>query len=120
MNHPRLKRVFKEILNELENNPQFSARVAQALGDVKSSTSGRRRGRRSPAVVDPIKTFDESGESGLRSALAKLDLEMLRDIVAEFGMDPAKLVMKWVDPTRVIDHVVANAAVRAKKGDAFR
>ncbi|WP_162527293.1 hypothetical protein [Sphingomonas solaris] len=46
--------------------------------------------------------------------------EQLLDIVAEFGMDPGKLVMKWKDRDRVADRIVETAIARATKGDAFR
>ena len=52
--------------------------------------------------------------------LAALNLEQLRDVVAEYGMDPNKLVMKWKDRERVVDHIVTTSASRARKGDAFR
>ena len=52
--------------------------------------------------------------------LAYLDLEELRNIVAQFGMDPRRLVMKWKDAQRVREHVVATTIQRSRKGDAFR
>jgi hypothetical protein len=51
---------------------------------------------------------------------ASLDLEQLRDVVAEYRMDPNKLVMKWKDRERVIEHIATTAASRGRKGDAFR
>jgi hypothetical protein len=50
----------------------------------------------------------------------ELSLEQLRDIVAEFGMDPGKLVLKWKSPQKVIDRIVEISMPRAQKGDAFR
>ena len=49
-----------------------------------------------------------------------LTLDQLRDIVAQYGMDPSKLVMKWKDPERVMDQIVELALTRSIKGDAFR
>jgi hypothetical protein len=60
------------------------------------------------------------GRDNLRNALAPLDLERLKDIVAQFGMDPSKLVMKWKDRDRVAEHIVETSITRATKGDAFR
>lgn len=79
----------------------------------------RRGGRRAPAVIDPI-DLAAHGELGLRERLASLDLERLHDIVAQYGMDPGKLVMKWRDSERVIERIVEVALARATKGDAFR
>lgn len=86
---------------------------------LASSDGKRRGGRRTPAVLDPIALAAE-GEPALRGRLEGLDLERLLDIVAQFGMDPGKLVMKWRDPERVIDRIVELSLARATKGDAFR
>jgi hypothetical protein len=80
----------------------------------------RRTGRRSPAKLDPFKILADSGEQALMTQLAELDLEELRDIVAQFGMDPRRLAMKWKEARRVREHVVTTTAQRSRKGDAFR
>jgi hypothetical protein len=92
-----------------------------ALGEAETEDGkGPKRGnRRTPATVDPVAEI-QKGEQCLRDLLAPLDLEQLRDVVAEYRMDPNKLVMKWHDRARVVDHIVETAAVRNKKGDAFR
>jgi hypothetical protein len=43
----------------------------------------------------------------------------LRDVVADYGMDPGKLVMKWRDADRIVDRIVEVARGRAQKGSAF-
>ena len=48
-----------------------------------------------------------------------LSLDM-RDIVAEFAMDPSKLVMKWKKPDRIIEHIIQSSKRRSVKDDAFR
>jgi hypothetical protein len=81
---------------------------------------GTKRGnRRTPALFDPIGE-GELGEARLREKLGGLDLEQLRDVVADFRMDPNKLVMKWKDREKVIDHIVLTSMTRRQKGDAFR
>ncbi len=70
-------------------------------------------------MLDPVQLV-RSGEQVLRSNLEKLTLDQLRDIVAEYGMDPSRLVMKWNTPERVIDRIVEISIARAHKGDAFR
>jgi hypothetical protein len=74
---------------------------------------------RATALIDPIREI-EHGEHHLRDRLAPLDLEQLRDVVAEYRMDPNKLVMKWKDRERVIDHILSTSISRGRKGDAFR
>ncbi|MDE0403802.1 MAG: hypothetical protein OXI53_00610 [Nitrospira sp.] len=56
----------------------------------------------------------------LRAELALLTLDQLKDIVADYGMDREKLVMKWKTPNRVIDRIVEISISRAHKGDVFR
>lgn len=91
------------------------------LADLVQMPPGMKRtGRRAPAKLDPFKIITDSGEQALMADLAELDLEELRDIVAQFGMDPRRLVMKWKDAQRVRGHIVATTAQRSRKGDAFR
>lgn len=91
------------------------------LADLVEMPPGlKRTGRRAPAKLDPFKIFAESGEHALMAQLADFDLEELRDLVAQFGMDPRRLVMKWKDTQRIREHVVATTAQRSRKGDAFR
>lgn len=127
---------MREVIAETDTNPAFRARLEQAMAlDAKSSTKKRaakalRRephtpqpkrpsNRRAPAAVDPVQLARE-GETLLRDALGKLDIEQLRDVVADYGMDPGKLVMKWRDNERVIERIVEISCGRAQKGSAFR
>lgn len=130
-----LSRLMRVVIEEAERNPDFEAALNDALG---SSTQGKRKppkaealgpaddgeakrgkNRRAPAALDPVQVVRD-GEPTLRSALEKLSLEQLRDIVAEYGMDPGRLVMKWNTPERVIDRIVEMSVARAHKGSAFR
>jgi hypothetical protein len=126
---------MRVVIEEAERNPEFEAALNDALGaslgkqklpkdsyeDGPAKTSNAKRGknRRPPAALDPIQVVRE-GEIALRAALESLSLDQLRDIVAEYGMDPTRLVMKWVDAPRVIDRIVELSTARARKGDAFR
>ncbi len=122
------------IADEAEQNAGFGKRVAEVLGggemdgSVTSHANGRMGGReerktrpnrRAPAVLDPI-TLAAEGEGAVRSGLATLSIEQLKDIVAEYGMDPGKLVMKWKTPEKIIDRITEVSLARARKGDAFR
>ena len=119
--------VAQVIADEAERNEDFRGRIEQALAlERPTRTKGasvrkptRRGGRRTPAVLDPVEVARD-GEDILRSHLGKLELNQLLDIVAQYGMDPGKLVMKWKTPDRVIDRIVEISLSRATKGDAFR
>lgn len=114
---------IKVVGDEAERNAEFRSRLQIALGLENVESSGavvkRKGGRRTPAVIDPVDLARE-GEPVLRERLLALDLEQLRDIVAQYGMDPGKLVMKWKHKDRVIDRIVEISASRSTKGDAFR
>lgn len=117
----RLEALFKVLAEEVDRNPHFAERLAAALDCVEARGESERSksGRRARAVLDPVAIYRE-GETILRERLLSLDLEQLRDIVAGYGMDPGKLVMKWKTRERVVDHIVETAAARARKGEAFR
>lgn len=125
----RLSALVAAISEEAEKNELFRANVERALGINASPTSisqsrtaattSKRGGRRTPAVLDPVE-LARQGEGKLRTELSKITLDQLRDIVAQYGMDPGKLVMKWKDSNRVMERIVELALARAIKGDAFR
>jgi len=124
----KLSAFVDAVITEAERNDRFRHEIEQALGTETAAIGrngspareGRRKGgRRSAAIVDPV-DLARQGEALLRERLSKLDLEQLRDVVAQHGMDPGKLVMKWKDQDRVIERIVEMSLARATKGDAFR
>ena len=129
-----LQNFAKVAAEEAERNPEFEKRIREALGlpedsdpvsrpqrDLASAESPARtrRGRRTPAVLNPVELVSE-GEQALRDQLVPLTVEQLKDIVAGYGMDPSNLVMKWKSRDRITDHIVQMAITRSQKGDVFR
>jgi hypothetical protein len=124
----RLSALVTVITDEANKNESFRLSVEHALGITMPpcaskpqvvGTTKQKGGRRTPAVLDPVE-LARQGEGSLRVQLNMLNLDQLRDIVAQYGMDPGKLVMKWKDIDRVKDRIVELALARATKGDAFR
>jgi hypothetical protein len=117
----RLRALIAQVIEEARRNPDFSKRLEQALGGETrtSAASGRRRHRRDPAPFDPYAVYRD-GEPALRSQLDELNVEQLKDIVAEHGMDGAKLAMKWKSADRLIELIVASVASRSRKGEVCR
>lgn len=129
-----LHRLVRAVLEEAERNPAFEAALQEALGgpplkpkepkppkgaETPGGDPKRPKNRRAPAALDPVQVV-RSGEATLREQLAKLNVEQLKDIVAEYGMDPGRLVVKWTSSERLIDKIVELSLSRASKGDAFR
>ena len=123
---PSLKRklaeLFKAVANEAERNPTFSVALQDIFNvlpqEMPKKDSSKGANRRAAPLLDPIE-LAVSGELTLRNALAPLSVEQLKDIIAAYGMDQAKLAMKWKDASRIADRIVEFSLARARKGDAF-
>jgi hypothetical protein len=134
----QLKELFDIIREEARQNLAFSERLAKLFNQLSEPAPTRNHGRhargfddttgppeakrgnrRAQGIVDPVAEI-QHGEDRLRGLLGPLNLEQLRDIVAEYRMDPNKLVMKWKDRERIIEHIIETAINRGRKGDAFR
>lgn len=116
----QLNDLIKVIVEEAKANPQFEKRLEEVL--LKSVTPkqvSKRKNKRTSAVFDPFEIFQESGVM-LRQKLNKLNIEKLKDIIAEYGMDQSKLAMKWKNQDRLIEHIITTVEARSRKGDAFR
>lgn len=125
-----LKQLADIIIEETEKNDDFACKIGQILrGEMvtvkKKSTrckiSGTERpsNRRDPAVIDPVSLILKD-EFLLVEKLQNLTDKQLKDIIADYGMDPSKLAMKWRNRERLINYIVDTARRRAVKGDAFR
>jgi hypothetical protein len=124
-----LKNLFDEIVEEAAKNRKFGARLEEIIEQLRPSSQfplsnmpekqRRVSRRRAPGVIDPLSIMQVS-EEALREALTALDIEQLKDIVAEHGMDTNKLAMKWRARERLEDLIVTSIRGRLAKGDAFR
>ena len=111
---PRFARALADVF------PADSGRASETIAPPRSSGSTPRRGKRSPGALDPFAVYREVGESGLRDRLCELDIDQLKDIIAEHGMDYDKLAMRWRTAKKLQDRVVAQVLARECKGDVFR
>lgn len=120
-----LKALFDVVLNEAEKNEDFAEALSNIfektenpVNDKRTETMKRGTNRRDKAVLDPIKLAEEGSLN--KDVLVALSDKELKDIIAEFKMDPSKLAMKWKDKNRVIELILETSFRRASKGDAFR
>jgi hypothetical protein len=122
-----LRALFDAVVAEAERSPAFARRLQQALSGFAAPAPapkpapapGRKGGRRAPAALDPFAAYAD-GEGALRARLGEFTLDQLKDVVAEHGMDPSKLAMRWKTPGKLIDLIVRTVHDRMEKGDAFR
>ena len=117
-----LAKLVGVVADEAARTPRFAKALTAALssGIVEPPPKQKRASRRAPGVIDPFAIYGDVGEDGLRQQLGQLNLEQLRDIIAEHGMDHDRLAMKWKTPKRVIDRIVEKVSTRTVKGSAFR
>jgi hypothetical protein len=124
----QLARLTQAVAVEAARTQRFARALSRAIEEpapAQASTPDRsalrkKSNRRNPGIKDPFAVFAERGEAGLREQLATMNIEQLRDIIAEHGMDRDRLAMKWKDAQRVADRIVDRVAARATKGSAFR
>jgi hypothetical protein len=121
------KKVSACITDEISNNDEFAKRMGSIFEDnlVKGKskaeidmTKPKRSNRREPSKVDPFILL-EQGVDAFKGALELLDIEELKDVIAEHGMDSAKLAMKWKDRNRLINHIIDTTQRRSSRGEAF-
>lgn len=119
-----LTRAFTAVAAEASRTPRFAnaliAAFRESVDQPGANVKPKRANRRPPGPFDPFEVFAEDKVAGLRRRLQDLELEQLRDIIAEHRMDNDRLAMKWKDVDRVIDRIIDRVAARAEKGSAFR
>ncbi len=108
-----------------EGDAEFAKKAIEAIKSVNRKEQNRRtakghpQNRRPPGSLDPYEIYRAGGVSELRARLSILEIEELKDIVAEHGMDRSKLAMKWKTTERLVDLIVDTVQQRAHKGEAF-
>ncbi|SOC11265.1 hypothetical protein SAMN05880501_106114 [Ureibacillus xyleni] len=114
----KIKNLFQVIIDETKNNNDFAEKISCVFTESKPVQV--HKNKRKPALFHPIIILDEKGEEALLHSLNKLDIDQLKDIVAEYGMDPAKKVMRWKKKEKFVAHIIEVSHNRLKKGNAFR
>ena len=113
----RLDAFVRVVLDEAERNPEFAARIEDALGGDFAPRRTTRRAR-APAAFDPVAAAHE-GEDDLRARLVELSADQLKDMIAEYGLDPTGRANRWRKPERLVELICDRAVERAQKGRSF-
>ena len=118
----KMKALYDLVIKEAENNEVFAEKLELIMlnpeKERKTGSTKRSGNRRDRAILDPILLAEEGKLS--KEVLEPLTDKKLKDIIADYGMDPSKLAMKWKDRDRVIKLIIDTSQRRASKGDAFR
>ena len=99
--------------------------LAEAAPPPPRAQTAKGAGRAGPAAsaaasgFDPFVVLREGGESGLRAALAGLDLASLRQLVRTHRLDPNRVSARWSAHERVVALIVEQVRARANHGKAF-
>ncbi len=116
-----LKAIFNELLKEIHDNKDLQQRIThlikEQVGEVDKRPKKRRRRKLGP--FDPM-TIHRNQPQELEPRLSALEIDELKDIIAEHGMDRSKLAMRWKAKERLIDLIMTTVKSRSQKGDAFR
>lgn len=121
----KIRALYNLVIEEAEKNEEFASSLERIFSGeaekskVKNTTNAKRSSnRRDQAVLDPIKLAEDGNLT--EEVLKPLTEKELKDIIAEYGMDPSKLAMKWKNKERLIRLILDTSFRRASKGDAFR
>jgi hypothetical protein len=127
--------LVRVIADEAARNQRFANAIAGALGPATAAVDAApapstgqaparkdpvRRAKRAAGPFDPFEVFRDGGEAGLRDRLEPLDVDRLKDIIAEHAMDYDKLAMRWRTPSKLQERIVDRVKALSTKGDAFR
>lgn len=110
-------------------HPQISAlskaKKADLIETIAADTplAGQQAGgkrKRMPSVLDPYALARQEGETALRARLGDLDVDQLKDLVHDYGMDYDHRAMRWTDQQRLIGRIIERVDFGTTQGSAFR
>ena len=110
-------------------HPQISAlskaKKADLIETIAADTplAGQQAGgkrKRMPSVLDPYALARQEGEATLRARLGDLDVDQLKDLVHDYGMDYDHRAMRWTDQQRLIGRIIERVDFGTTQGSAFR
>lgn len=110
-------RILRSLAEGIERKPELLKDLG--LEKVAIVAGGRKTARR-PVDVDVFGIFSQGGEKALRDELSSLELNSLRRIVRQHGLDTSKLAEKWKNKERLINLIIDRVSSRSDKGKVFK
>jgi hypothetical protein len=139
--HPRAAAILagltKVIAAEAVRSPRFAQELTEvfALADAgltatqvpvptprkrAVASAARKKVVREPGAFDPFAVLRDNGEKVLVEKLAALDIEGLRDIIAEQELDTRKETGRKRKPEVLVAWIVERVNALASKGSVFK
>lgn len=138
--NPQAAQIIAGLTRVIIDEAERSSRFAGALADVvsalapssdalpstiaapprKRASAPRKKVVRQPAVLDPFVVYREAGPAGLTARLSELDIEQLRDIIAEEELDTRKETSRKRSPAVITTWIVERVEASENKGSVFR
>lgn len=122
------------IIDEAEKSTRFAAALVGVVGSLRDDGApapvavsaprkrapAKKKVARQPGAFDPFVVYRESGAVGLGERLASLDLEQLRDIIAEQELDTRKETARKRSLEVISAWIVERVEASENKGSVFR
>jgi hypothetical protein len=126
-NQPKVRKQIASILmniaKKIEEDGEFAKIIFSQLEENKSEgKNNAKKLSKSNQLETKINIFEihqNQGSEGLLGFLESLDLQGLKKLVAENGLDPAQKVRRWRKKEKVINHVIESVSKQMSKGEAF-
>jgi hypothetical protein len=114
----RVANLLRLLAAKIEASPHLLDDLGLVVGDLPKKSKPRST-QEAAQTPDVFTIFSQGGEEGLRTALAPLELRVLRKLVSQHGLDPSKLAVKWRGRERLVQLIVERVLARSEKGKAF-
>ena len=114
------KKISKVIEDEMTVNEEFAKKIEAILIPEMPTVAQKpkKKSKRNPSKINPIRLWEE-GEERLQEKLAKLDLNELKDVVAEYGLDPKGSANRFRKREKLEELILEGAKRTATRGNAF-
>lgn len=101
------------------DEPAESPQVDASAPDAVPPAAPPKR-RRQPSTLDPYAIAASDGVERLREQLLPLDIEQLKDVIVEYGMNSDDRAMSWKDHDRFVERIMEKVNFGTTQGSAFR
>ncbi len=122
---PYMAEFLRLLASELETNKSLARRLSGPFSDylngqkAESSRPGKSRKPSGTEGFDPFKIYYEKGGVGLMASLQDMEINTLKSILSEYGLDPARTYTRWRKHERLSSLIVERVKALSTKGNVF-